>query len=281
MSKTETATKWMEKTAKDNSHGYDQRHRWGEDGDYDCSAAVIIAWQIAGVPVKTNGATYTGNIYKVFTKSGFKDVTSSVSLKTGLAMKRGDVLLAEGHHVAMYCGNFKEVEASINEKGKAIGGKPGDQTGREFLIRSYRNYPWTKVLRFDERVEPKTHNDSVLRRGSKGKSVKIMQNMLIACGYSCGSAGADGEFGTGTYNALTKFQTDHGIIADGEYGSQSKKALTASYKASEKKKSIKTIAKEVIAGKWGSGDERNKKLKAAGYDPTLVQTSVNNILKSK
>ena len=43
----------------------------------------------------------------------------------------------------------KEVEASINEKGlTAHGGKPGDQTGKEFLIRSYRNYPWNCVLRY-------------------------------------------------------------------------------------------------------------------------------------
>jgi len=58
------------------------------------------------------------------------------------------VLLNEAHHVAMYCGNGKEVEASINEKGTAHGGKPGDQTGKEFLIRSYRNYPWNCVLRY-------------------------------------------------------------------------------------------------------------------------------------
>ena len=50
----------------------------------------------------------------------------------------------------MYCGNGLEVEASINEKGTAVGGVPGDQTGREFLIRSYRNFPWNCVLRYQE-----------------------------------------------------------------------------------------------------------------------------------
>lgn len=56
----------------------------------------------------------------------------------------------------MYCGNGKEVEASINEKGKATGGKPGDQTGREILIRSYRNYPWNHVLRYVETASVNT-----------------------------------------------------------------------------------------------------------------------------
>ena len=163
MSKIESAIQFMEETARDNSHGYCQTHRWGKDGDYDCSALVITAWERAGVKVKSMGASYTGNILDVFKKAGFKDVTSSVNLRTGSGLKRGDVLLRTGHHVAMYCGNGKEVEASINEKGTATGGKPGDQTGREILIRSYRNYPWNHVLRYVETT-------SVNTTASHGKS---------------------------------------------------------------------------------------------------------------
>lgn len=152
MTKTEKAIRQMETWAKDDSHGYDQDYRWGEKGDYDCSSAVIQAWQNAGVPVKSGGATYTGDMKNVFLKNGFKDITASVNRGTGTGLKRGDVLLNEAHHVAMYCGNGKEVEASINEKGTAHGGKPGDQTGKEFLIRSYRNYPWNCVLRYRENI---------------------------------------------------------------------------------------------------------------------------------
>ena len=46
-------------------------------------------------------------------------------------------------------------------------------------------------------------------------------------------------------------------------------------------KTIDAIAKEVIAGKWGSGDERKKKLTAAGYDYNAVQKRVNELLASK
>lgn len=148
MTKTEKAIRQMETWAKDDSHGYDQDYRWGEKGDYDCSSAVIQAWQNAGVPVKSGGATYTGDMKNVFLKNGFKDITASVNRGTGTGLKRGDVLLNEAHHVAMYCGAGKEVEASINEKGTAHGGQPGDQTGKEFLIRSYRNYPWNCILRY-------------------------------------------------------------------------------------------------------------------------------------
>lgn len=43
-------------------------------------------------------------------------------------------------------------------------------------------------------------------------------------------------------------------------------------------KSIDEIAREVIAGKWGNGSERKKKLQAAGYDPSAVQKRVNELL---
>lgn len=161
MSKAEKAIQQMETWAKDDSHGYDQDYRWGEKGDYDCSSAVIQAWQNAGIPVKSGGATYTGDMKNVFLKNGFKDITASVNRGTGTGLKRGDVLLNEAHHVAMYCGNGKEVEASINEKGTAHGGQPGDQTGKEFLIRSYRNYPWDCILRYSE--SNVTENDAIIK----------------------------------------------------------------------------------------------------------------------
>lgn len=162
MAKAEKAIQQMETWAKDDSHGYDQDYRWGEKGDYDCSSAVIQAWQNAGVPVKSGGATYTGDMKNVFLKNGFKDITASVNRGTGTGLKRGDVLLNEAHHVAMYCGAGKEVEASINEKGTAHGGHPGDQTGKEFLIRSYRNYPWDCILRYSE--SNVTENDAIIKK---------------------------------------------------------------------------------------------------------------------
>lgn len=45
------------------------------------------------------------------------------------------------------------------------------------------------------------------------------------------------------------------------------------------KKATKTIAKDVIAGKYGNGDERRNKLTSAGYDYNEVQALVNKLLK--
>lgn len=194
MSKVEKAISFMEKIAKDDRHGYDQSKRWGNP-DYDCSSLVITAWEKAGVPVKSKGASYTGNILSVFKKCGFKDVTKDVNLSTGAGMRRGDVLLRSGSHVAMYCGNRKLVHASINENGTVRGGRAGDQTGKEICIRSYYNKPWTNVLRYYENTD------------------------------------------------------------------------------------LTSVAKDVIAGKYGSGAVRRGLLEEQGYDYEKVQAEVNRLMR--
>ena len=45
-------------------------------------------------------------------------------------------------------------------------------------------------------------------------------------------------------------------------------------------KSIDELAQEVIAGKWGNGQERKEKLTQAGYDYNAVQNKVNELLSS-
>ena len=232
----EKAISWMEQTANDDSHGYCQDHRWGSDGDYDCSSAVITAWENAGVPVKTKGATYTGNMLGVFTTNGFEVVTHDVNLKTGAGLKRGDVLLNTAHHTAMYCGNGKEVEASINEKGRAHGGKPGDQTGKEFLIRDYRNYPWTHVLRYTGATTTAyittggKYMFSVgnVKSGTKGNDVKLLQRLLKSNGFR-GADGKlltiDGDCGTNTVYAIKSYQKKKGLSADGIAGPATWKSI--------------------------------------------------------
>ena len=233
----ERAVSQMEAWAADPGHGYDQTLRWGERGDYDCSSAVITAWELAGVPVKTGGATYTGNMYPVFLALGFRDITAQVNRSTGDGLQRGDVLLNRAHHTALYCGGSMEVEASINEMGTATGGAPGDQTGREFLIRSYRNYPWDCVLRYmggeDEpeipAIDPPPEMVDVqlpvLHNGMGGAAVAAMQGILHAKKYSLGPYGVDGDFGVATRAAVTNFQIRSGLDPDGICGPETWRKL--------------------------------------------------------
>ena len=43
-------------------------------------------------------------------------------------------------------------------------------------------------------------------------------------------------------------------------------------------KSVDEVAKEVIRGDWGNGDERKQRLTAAGYDYRTIQNRVNEML---
>ncbi len=44
-------------------------------------------------------------------------------------------------------------------------------------------------------------------------------------------------------------------------------------------KSIEQVAREVVAGKWGNGSDRKKKLEVAGYNYAQIQAAVNKLCK--
>lgn len=214
--------------ANDNSHGYDQIKRWGKD--YDCSSLVISAYENAGVPVKANGATYTGNMKNAFIKCGFK----ALLYYRGIDLIKGDVLLNEQHHTAMYIGSGQIVQASINEKGTATGGKTGDQTGREIAVSPFYEYSkgWQYVLRYDEtpHEEIKTVNIEVRRLvyGDICAEVSVVQTLLNALGYKGAngkSLSTDGNFGNNTVFAVKSFQKAHGFPVDGIVGQMTWTAL--------------------------------------------------------
>lgn len=89
---------------------------------------------------------------------------------------------------------------------------------------------------------------SYLSKGDKGNDVKTMQTMLIAVGYSCGSYGADGDFGSDSDKALRKFQGDYGLTVDGKYGPKSKAKLESVY---NQKKSSKPLGTYEVTAKSG------------------------------
>lgn len=161
-----------------------------------------------------------------FLRCGFEEVTSLIDLASGSGLRRGDVLLNVVHHTAMYCGAGQEVEASINELGTATGGQPGDQTGREFLVRPYRNYPWNCVLRYGGEggttsVRPRPSYEysvklGLLKEGMEDVQVRTVQQLLAAKGYEPGEA--DGIMGEATVGAVRAFQENSGLLADGEVG---------------------------------------------------------------
>lgn len=157
----------------DPRNGYSQApERWGGDhpdgtkvldidgrrytyklGSYDCSSSVITAWRQAlrytmweGV---LDGATYTGDMRGVFTRSGLFEAKYS-------AAKRGDLYLAEQKHTAMcqdggsdgVLGYDALSEFNRNESHGATGGQVGDQDGGESIVRDYYDDGWNTVLHY-------------------------------------------------------------------------------------------------------------------------------------
>ena len=257
-------------------HGYDQKYRWGdgegvcsvtvdgktyavEQGDRDCSSAIIECWKAAlkGTPYdgKLNGATYTGNMRSVFVASGLFEWKPM-----SFIAQRGDIYLNEVNHTAMCQTPNPDMlsEFCINEKGTITGGKVGDQTGYESRVRAYYDYPWDGILHYNGKA------DSTAPATSSTSSVDIDKL------------------------AREVIQGKHG------YGAARKTALGSNYDAVQKRvnellsgggstttttgKSIDTLAREVIKGKWGNGSDRKAKLEAAGYDYAAVQKRVNELL---
>ena len=166
----EKAVSFMEKIAKDNSHGYDQTHRNGPD--YDCSSLVSKAFNEAGFDIKLGSTTST--LYPQLKAEGFKQCSKP--------WKRGDIHLSVGHHVVVSTDSSNIVHASINEKGTVSGGKTGDQTGKEICTRPYYEHPsgWTYHLRYDEpkkKADPKKPEDDKYYPKYKGDGNSLVDGL--------------------------------------------------------------------------------------------------------
>ena len=142
-----------------------------------------------------------------------------------------------------------------------------------------------------------------LTKGDTGEAVKTMQTMLIACGYSCGSSGADGDFGNNTLAGLKAFQKDAGLTADGVYGEAAKTALEKKYKtvtdAAQEKvglqaSTLKGLSEADVVKKVGSlftADQKKSGILASvsmaqfilesGYGQTDLAQNANNCFGMK
>lgn len=238
MSKIENYTQQAINIANDNRHGYSQYNRWGTP-DYDCSSLVITVVQNTGIPVKTKGATYTGNMYRPFLNSGFKDITSSINLRTGAGLKRGDILLTPNSHVEIYIGNGRNVGARISERG-TIHGKGGDQTGKEISTHPYYNKPWRYILRYPESSSHQSVN----------KHITAMAKEVLIGTYGNGNSRKE--------NIYRAVQNEVNNILN-------KRKLKNNY--------VTEIAKEVIQNKYGTGNTRKNNIYKA------VQDQVNELMR--
>jgi hypothetical protein len=159
----------------------------------DCSAFMTLCALCAGVSglEYVSNAPTTSTMRTAFVATGaFEALTDSKYLTTDSYLQRGDILVAPGKHTAMALENGKLAKGSAASTETEIIGEVCNVTL------------------------------NVLKSGSKGEDVRAVQRLLIAAGFSCGTAGADGEFGSGTAAAVKRYQSSHALTADGVVGSK-------------------------------------------------------------
>lgn len=134
---------------------------------------------------------------------------------------------------------------------------------------------------------------TALRLGSRGESVKSLQQKLIALKYLKGSA--DGIFGKDTEKAVIAFQKDNGLTSDGVAGKLTLAAIKEStsnvtyetLKKGSKGEAVKKLQKQLIKRKYltGSADgiygdktvaavklfQKDQKLEVDGLAGTITQ----------
>lgn len=151
--------------------------------------------------------------------------------KTGSIPKIGALVIFSQSHIGRVL--------SINESNRTFecgeGNTSNIQYDRNGNACAVKTYSWSnsRIVCFCY-IDYDTNKD-YLSIGDTGSKVKDMQTKLIACGFSCGSYGADGDFGSSTEKAVKEFQKKVGIEVDGQFGKQSSAKLEELYKKVSKK----------------------------------------------
>lgn len=86
-----------------------------------------------------------------------------------------------------------------------------------------KNYPLAKVKEAVENTWIEKAKTMLLKVGSRGETVRKLQEMLNSLGFNCGAA--DGIFGPKTQAAVKAFQKKYGLVADGIVGPQTWRKL--------------------------------------------------------
>lgn len=140
---------------RDWSLGYsqgDERTDIRDGGSADCSSLVAAAVNVgygneASTWAPLPATSWTGTLRAALTALGWQTLPPQFPAL-------GDVLLAEGSHVAMAVADDGTLaEAWIDENDDIVGGRPGDQTDEETRLKNYAEHPdtlmgvWTHLLR--------------------------------------------------------------------------------------------------------------------------------------
>lgn len=148
---------------------------------------------------------------------------------------------------------------------EVIQGKYGNGETRKKNLES-RGYNYNEVQKEVNRLLNNGSNSSISNNsGSNSSNITTIAREVIQGKYGNGNDRKRALESRG-YN-YSEVQAEVNRLLNG--GSSS---------SSSNKKSIDTIAREVIHGKWGNGNDRKTRLESAGYNYREVQNRVNQLL---
>ena len=204
---------------------------WG----FDCVNLIkAILWGWVGDETKEKGgAVYASGGVPDTNADGMirrcSDVTDDFS-----EIKVGEAVWQPGH-IGVYIGGGMAVECTPKWKDGVqltavlnIGPIQGMNGRRWTKHGKLPHVQYNSAIEIEDEIMPDyALGKRLLKKGCEGDDVRELQKALISLGYSCGKAGADGEFGRATDKALRAFQDAEGLEADGKFGPLSLAALKA------------------------------------------------------
>lgn len=122
----------------------------------------------------------------------------------------GIVEKVSGNTITVIEGNYSQ---SVKRRNISVNGKYIRGYGVPKYDTETTKTTETKTTKGDYTMEMR-----YLQKGCKGEDVRALQILLIGRGYSCGSAGADSDFGNATDSAVRRYQKANGIGVDGVAG---------------------------------------------------------------
>lgn len=180
-------------------------------------------------------------------------ITSSFGYREPIKTTKGDT--GTKHKGTDYGTNGEKIPQYAIEDGTIY------ETGKDKYGAKYIKVDYPRInKRFNH-----WHLDTISVK--KGQAVKKYTKL--------GNTGETGQV-TGVHLHLSIIDLKNNTYIDPE-----KYAKEYTEPTAEATKSINEVAKLVLAGHYGNGSERRKKLEAAGYSYTAVQAEVNNILYGK
>lgn len=155
----------------------------------------------------------------VIVEVAFLDNTEDVKIcDTPEEQSRNGEIIADGV-IKWYGGNaISEPSLVTSSKPQPVSDSWGLALQKELNRQRYKDKNGNRLV---EDGDPQTLTLSAcptLRKGAKGEITRLVQQKLIKLGFTCGSAGADGDFGTNTDTAIRLFQVRYGLSSDGVIG---------------------------------------------------------------